>query len=78
MKWIVSITSEHDDPLIAGPYSEKKAKEIVEKFNATIDSLTDEDRLGNFLYAGCYPISPKTITELRREFDLPKRVIASS
>jgi hypothetical protein len=53
LKWIISVSMEHDNPMIFGPYSEKRARAISESVQRSLDKHAEE--IG-WMTAGCYPI----------------------
>jgi hypothetical protein len=68
--WIVSISSENDDPMIFGPYVKHRAEALAERFNEVCGKLSDEDQQGNWMNAGAYPIQNPGIREMLAEFGL--------
>lgn len=78
-RWIVSVSSENDDPLVFGPYSRKKAEELAEKFNASVEARSEDESLGAWMWATAYPITSAGITEIREAFGLRRvRLYTSS
>lgn len=69
-RWIVSVSSENDNPMIFGPYSEATAERVASKVNEAIDSRSPDETEGAFLYATAYPIRPETVTAILHEFGL--------
>ena len=65
--WVVWVPTEDDDddPAIFGPYIERSARSLVDKFNARIDH---EDSDG-FYRARCFAIRPLDIKGLLAEFE---------
>jgi hypothetical protein len=55
LRWIVSVSSEHDNPLIFGPYSKKRAEAIAESVQRSCEKAMDAEEIG-WMHAGCYPI----------------------
>lgn len=55
-RWIVSVSSENDNPMIFGPYSEATAERVAAKVNEAIDSRS--------------PDEPETVTAIWHEFGL--------
>lgn len=54
--WIVSVSTEHDDPLIFGPYVQRRAEQIAAAVNAKAERRTQDEALGDFIYATAVPI----------------------
>jgi len=72
-RWVVSVSLEEDNPAVFGPYTERKARALVEGFNEQIERGTFEGY--GWLHATTYPIqNPQSVTALVGEFgEKPKR-----
>lgn len=65
--WIVSLSQEMDNPFIMGPYTERRAQQVAEAINKRNERRSDEDKLGDFLYASAYPIRNYGVRDAIRE-----------
>jgi len=62
--YVVAVNTENDDPLVFGPYTQRKARELEKQFNDRID----KDQHG-WINASAYPIqNPQTVKQMLREF----------
>lgn len=77
-KYVVSISSENDDPLIFGPYTKRKAHELSAAFNEQIERGVFEGE--GWIHSGAYPIrNPQTVRAMLIDFGkMPARAGAST
>lgn len=66
-RWVVSIKTENDDPLIFGPYTERKARELSDGFVEKIEAGVFEGE--GWLHSTATPIrNPQTVNQILHEF----------
>lgn len=66
-KWLVGISQEDSDPHHFGPYTERKARELAEGFNARIEAGVFEDE--GWIHAGAFPIrNPQSVKAMLAEY----------
>lgn len=72
-RWIVNVAQEEDDPLVFGPYTERKARELSEAFNEQIERGVFEGE--GWTYSTAMPIrNPQSVSAMLSEFGkTPKR-----
>lgn len=72
-RWTVSISMEETDPLVFGPYTQRKARELADGFNEQIERGVFEDE--GWIHASATPIrNPQSVTAMLAEFGkTPKR-----
>jgi len=72
-RWVVNVAMEEDDPLVFGPYTERKARALCEGFVEQIERGAFEDY--GWMHATAYPIkNPQSVTAMLAVFgERPKR-----
>lgn len=81
--WVVSISSETEDPLIFGPYTETRARELAEKIEARIQRDQEENEVSydeetetysggdsGYIAANAYPLDNPGIRAICDELGL--------
>lgn len=54
--WVVSTNTELNDPLIFGPYSERRARQIAMAINRHAARRTADEQENDWLHATAYPL----------------------
>ena len=68
--WVVSISTDEDNPAVFGPYTRRKAEELADGFNTRIGGTEVEGQY-TFILAGAHPIrNPQSVRALRTEMGL--------